>query len=176
MDPARTRIRMAELSDADAVIALTEAVAAEGRWIGRELPLDHDVTRTRFLDGVTAPGHLSIVAVDVGPDGLERIIGQLHLGLAPYGVADLGMLVATDRRGQGVGRALMTAAIDWARAQPDIHKISLQVWPHNEAAVGLYRSAGFEQEGYLSRHYRRKDGEIWDAVIMGLQVPGPEPS
>jgi RimJ/RimL family protein N-acetyltransferase len=176
MEPARPRIRPAAPSDVEAVIALTEAVASEGRWIGRELPIDHDVTRTRFLAGVTEPGHLSLVAavsepVVSEPDGTERVIGHLHLGVAPYGVADLGMQIRAEWRGQGVGRALMTAAVEWARAQPGVHKISLQVWPHNEAALGLYRSAGFEQEGYLHRHYRRRSGELWDAVIMGLALP-----
>jgi RimJ/RimL family protein N-acetyltransferase len=51
-----------------------------------------------------------------------------------------------------------------------VHKIALQVWPHNEAALALYRSSGFEQEGYLRQHYRRKNGELWDAVVMGRLV------
>jgi RimJ/RimL family protein N-acetyltransferase len=42
------------------------------------------------------------------------------------------------------------------------------VWPHNQSARRLYRSFGFEEEGYLRRHYRRRNGELWDAVIMGL--------
>ena len=96
------------------------------------------------------------------------LAGYVHLGVAPYGVADLGMHVAASMRGQGVGRALVVAAIAWARAEPGVHKIALQVWPHNDAAQHLYRSCGFEQEGYLRQHYRRKNGELWDAVVMGL--------
>ena len=84
-----------------------------------------------------------------------------------YGVADLGMLVTPDWRGRGVGSALLTAGIDWARAA-GAHKISLQHWPHNDTARALYERFGFEQEGYLRRHYRRKNGELWDAAVMGL--------
>ena len=36
------------------------------------------------------------------------------------------------------------------------------------AALALYRKFGFEQEGYLRSHYRRANGELWDAVVMGL--------
>ena len=49
-----------------------------------------------------------------------------------------------------------------------MHKIALQVWPHNEAAIALYERYGFEREGYLKRHWRRRSGELWDAVVMGL--------
>jgi len=82
-------------------------------------------------------------------------------------VAEFGMLVAADARGRGVGSALLSAAIEWAR-ETGAHKVSLQVWPHNEAGIALYRKFGFEQEGRLRRHYRRRNGELWDAVVMGL--------
>src|SRR5439155_279731 len=77
------------------------------------------------------------------------------------------LMVDGDRRGQGIGSALMAAAIEWARTA-GAHKLSLQVWPHNEAARALYRKFGFEEEGLLRRQYRRRNGELWDAIVMGL--------
>jgi RimJ/RimL family protein N-acetyltransferase len=96
-----------------------------------------------------------------------RIVGSLGIEVQPYGVAELGMQVAADRRGQGVGSALLADAIEWARSA-GAHKVSLQYWPHNEAAGALYRKFGFEEEGVLRCHYRRRNGELWDAVVMGL--------
>jgi RimJ/RimL family protein N-acetyltransferase len=46
--------------------------------------------------------------------------------------------------------------------------VSLQVWPHNQPARALYRKLGFEDEGVLRGHYPRRDGTLWDAVVMGL--------
>jgi RimJ/RimL family protein N-acetyltransferase len=89
------------------------------------------------------------------------------LGISGTEVAELGMYVAADCRRMGVGSALLEAAFAWAR-QKEAHKISLQVWPHNEAARRLYRKFGFVEEGYLRHHYRRRNGELWDAVLMGL--------
>ncbi len=86
------------------------------------------------------------------------------------------MAVDADWRGRGVGGALMAAAIDWARGN-GIHKLALQVWPHNLAAQRLYQRFGFVEEGHLRRHYRRRNGELWDAIVMGLVLdstsPGP---
>ena len=72
-------------------------------------------------------------------------------------------------RGRGVGTALLAEAVDRAR-KAGCHKMALQVWPHNAAAIALYERFGFQREGYLTRHYRRRSGELWDAVIMGLRL------
>lgn len=170
-------VRLARLDEVRHIVQLYADVAGEGRWIGRELPFDLDETRQRFAAGIDAADHYNVVAeLSAGGDraaagaGRGGLVGYLHLGIAPYGVADLGMHVAAPMRGRGVGRALLDDAIAWARSEPRVHKIALQVWPHNEAALALYRSSGFEQEGYLRQHYRRKNGELWDAVVMGRPV------
>ena len=79
------------------------------------------------------------------------------------------MSVTAQQRGRGVGRALLDEAIRWARAQ-GLHKLTLDVFPHNDAAIALYRRAGFVEEGLLRRHYLRRDGELWDAVLMALYL------
>jgi len=94
-----------------------------------------------------------------------HVVGELGIE-AGYGVAEFGMMVAADCRGRGVGSALLQAAIDWA-SEHGAHKVALQVWPHNHAAITLYRKFGFEEEGRLRRHYPRRNGELWDALIMG---------
>jgi ribosomal protein S18 acetylase RimI-like enzyme len=55
-------------------------------------------------------------------------------------LADL--YVASERRGQGVGRTLVTRVLDDARAA-GVPRISLQTESDNDAARGLYRSLGF---------------------------------
>jgi ribosomal protein S18 acetylase RimI-like enzyme len=97
------------------------------------------------------------------------LAGVLGIEVQGYGVAEFGMMVAADRRRTGIGSALLDAAIEWARGA-GAHKVALQVWPDNEAAVALYRKFGFVEEGRLLRHYRRRNGELWDAVVMGLQL------
>lgn len=66
-----------------------------------------------------------------------------------------------------MGTALLQAGVDWAR-EVGAHKVALQLWPHNVAAARLYARFGFVEEGRLRRHYRRRNGELWDAVVMGL--------
>jgi RimJ/RimL family protein N-acetyltransferase len=161
--PAAT-VRTATLDDVDGLVEMVVAVAGEGRWIGTEAPVDLERRRRRMVEELEGGGAIHLLAEAGGEP-----VGQLGLRLAGYGVADLGMLVAAGWRGRGIGRALLAEAIARARAA-GAHKIALQVWPHNTAAIALYERFGFEREGYLRRHYRRRSGELWDAVVMGLPL------
>jgi RimJ/RimL family protein N-acetyltransferase len=61
----------------------------------------------------------------------------------------------------------MAAAIEWSR-EHGLHKLSLAVFPHNEPAIAVYRKFGFVEEGLRVKHLRRANGELWDALEMGL--------
>jgi RimJ/RimL family protein N-acetyltransferase len=168
------RVREATEADLEGLLDLVEAVAAEGRWLAAEPPVDR-ASRGELWRAVIRgerPG-AAFVAVPEPSDPSApaathgEVIGSLGLEPTSYGVASLGMMVAEAWRRRGVGRALMDAAFAWAR-QAGMHKISLEVWPHNHAARALYRSMGFVEEGYLRAHYPRRSGELWDVVVMGL--------
>ena len=157
-------VRPATLDDVDAVVAMLVEVAGEGRWIGTEAPVDVEQRRRRMVEDIEREEAIVLVAEAGG-----QPVGELGLYLARYGVADLGMAVAAGWRGRGIGSALLAEAIGRARTA-GAHKIALQVWPHNRAAIALYERSGFQREGYLTRHYRRRSGELWDAIIMGLRL------
>ena len=53
-------------------------------------------------------------------------------------------------QGKGIGRRLLDALLDFA----DGGVVFLEVRTDNEAAIGLYRSMGFEQIGLRKRYYR----------------------
>ena len=161
---AEVVVREATLADVDALVDLLVAVAGEGRWIGTEAPVDVERRRRRMAADIQDEAVIVLVAEAAG-----QPVGELGLTLARYGVADLGMAVAAGWRGRGVGTALLAEAVDRAR-KAGAHKIALQVWPHNRAAIALYERSGFQREGYLTRHYRRRSGELWDAIIMGLRL------
>ena len=150
------RIRPADDGDRLPLAELFAAVAEERDGIATEPPIDVEARAAGWrLDG-------TFVAVDS-----DEIVGSIHVDASWHGVGEVGMVVARDRRGQGVGSALMATAVDWARER-GMHKLSLSVFPHNAAGIALYRKFGFVEEGRRVKHYRRSNGELWDAVDMGL--------
>jgi ribosomal protein S18 acetylase RimI-like enzyme len=165
--PADPTVRAATPEDFEGWCALHEAVAGEGRWIGAELPLDRDSQHAHFDEVLADPASAYFLATEAA-----LVVGYIRVRVASYGVADIGMAVAADSRGQGVGGALLTTAVDWAR-EHGAHKVALQLWPHNTAAQALYEKFGFVVEGRLRRHYPRRNGELWDAIIMGLPLTTP---
>ncbi|MGI8664690.1 MAG: GNAT family N-acetyltransferase [Jatrophihabitans sp.] len=56
------------------------------------------------------------------------------------------MWVAPEQRGSGVGRGLVTAALDWARAGHQ-QLVRLRVTSGNDAAIRLYEQQGFTPTG-----------------------------
>jgi len=163
-------VRPARPDDVDSLVDLFLAVVEEGRWLGTQPPVDRNERRDRFLEEIDTPArNTSLTAVVDG-----EIVGHARVDLAPYNVAGLGMMVDARWRGVGVGGALVRGAIDAAR-ELGAHKLALQVWPHNDIARRLYLRHGFVEEGFLRRHYPRRNGELWDSVIMGLVLDETSP-
>ena len=163
-------VRAARREDVEQLLDLVESVAAEGRWIGSEPPIDREARRRQLEETVDGDDrNVRYVAVAHGV-----VVGSLGMELRPYNVADLGMFVHREWRGRGVGSVLLEAGIEWARSA-GAHKVALQLWPHNHAALALYRKFGFQQEGLLRRHYPRRNGELWDALVMGLVLDEERP-
>ena len=150
------RIRAASDGDRRRLAMLHAAVAEERDGIATEPPVDVEAWAAKWhLEG-------TLVAVAGG-----EIVGSLSVEASRFGVGEIGMAVVREWRGRGVGSALLTAAIAWARER-GLHKLSLSVFPHNAAAISLYRKFGFVEEGRRIKHYRRASGDLWDAIEMGL--------
>ncbi|MEV5428962.1 GNAT family N-acetyltransferase [Streptomyces sp. NPDC052701] len=103
-----------------------------------------------------------------------RVVGYVRLGF-PTSLASNahvrqihGLAVAGEARGRGVGRALVRAAVDRARAQ-GFRRITLRVLGHNAPARRLYESEGFVVEGVQPEEFCL-DGTYVDDVLMGRSL------
>ena len=72
-------------------------------------------------------------------------------------------------RGKGGGRRLMSAALAWARAQPQIAWVDLGVFSANHRARALYDKFDFVEIG-VRRDAFRVDGDVVDDIEMTLSV------
>ena len=105
--------------------------------------------------------------VVVGNAGLHPI---LHVRRRH--AAGIGMAVARNAQGQGVGKALMAALVDWADNWAQLLRLELTVYTDNAAGIALYRKFGFEVEG-TQRAYALRDGVYVDALAMARLHPRP---
>jgi putative acetyltransferase len=164
-------IRHAEGADASELVALAAAIGGEpGGWLLTTEAWRPVADERRYLKAVRRHADAAVL---VAVDG-DRIVGRLSLSRDPHPasrhVADLGMMVAASHRRRGIGRMLLDAAVNWARAV-GVTKLELHVFPWNEPAIRLYEVFGFEREGLRRGHYVR-DGVAVDALLMAYHLPG----
>ncbi|MGO8948765.1 MAG: N-acetyltransferase family protein [Ktedonobacterales bacterium] len=81
----------------------------------------------------------------------------------------ISMYVSSERRGQGIGKALVSEAISQARKLPGLEQLLLSVVTTNSAARALYHSLGFEAYG-LEPRALKQGSRYWDEELMILRL------
>jgi ribosomal protein S18 acetylase RimI-like enzyme len=130
-------VRRADASDAEAVGRLLHDFNTE---FDEPTPgPDALAERVRVL---LAAGDTQILIAGEGPDGLAVLRFREAIWEAALECYLAELYVVPDRRGRGLGRALMEAALDAARAEGATH-MDLGTSEDDLAARGLYESLGF---------------------------------
>ena len=133
---------------------------------------NEEVWQARLAEN-NAPGKADL-ALAAERDGV--VVGNAGLHPSPQirrrHTAGLGIAVAREAQGQGVGRALMQALCDYADDWAQILRIELSVFVDNERAITLYRRFGFEHEG-THRAYAMRNGIYTDVHFMARFHPNP---
>jgi ribosomal protein S18 acetylase RimI-like enzyme len=83
-----------------------------------------------------------------------------------------GLAVDPDRRGEGIGRALVEDAVAEARAR-GARRLTLRVLAPNAPARAVYAAAGFVVEGVLRAEFHL-DGRDVDDVLMARDLTHDE--
>ncbi|MED5621241.1 GNAT family N-acetyltransferase [Ideonella sp. BN130291] len=134
---------------------------------------DEELWKARLAESAT-PGKpdLHLVAeLDgevVGNGGLHPAASQLRRRHAMA----LGIAVAHEAQGRGVGSALMHAMCDYADNWVQVLRMELSVFTDNHRAMALYRKFGFEVEG-THRGYAMRHGQYVDVHSMARWHPAP---
>jgi ribosomal protein S18 acetylase RimI-like enzyme len=81
----------------------------------------------------------------------------------------VGMYVLPEHRGQGLGAALLDAALTHARSLGDIRYVYLGVTEGNAGAAALYRTRGFVTYG-LEPDYLQINGAYYGMEFMLLKL------
>lgn len=158
---ATFRIRHAEPADAAGLHMLFSEVSAYAGTL--QLPYPSLSAWTRRLTDM--PGHV----VQLVADERGALVGAAGFDVIQHPrrrhVANLGMAVSHDRRGEGIGTALLLAAVETAERWHGVRRIELEVYVDNAAAIALYARHGFVKEG-LARAYALRDGAYVDVMLM----------
>ncbi|MEO1612611.1 MAG: GNAT family N-acetyltransferase, partial [Pseudomonadota bacterium] len=89
----------------------------------------------------------------------DAACGFALISLAADEAELLTIAVGSERRGRGIGAALLRETENAAR-ESGAARLFLEVAADNAAALALYRKAGFDETGRRPAYYRREAGRI----------------
>src|SRR5918999_93534 len=105
----RVRLRLARPSDAARVREFLEGLSPETRRLRFLVPMpvvrETAVRHFTFYD----PRERLVLAATLPVDGRERIVGLADVVLMDTGLAEIGVVVADEQRGRGLGKLLSEA-------------------------------------------------------------------
>ena len=147
------QVRVLEPDDAPALVALRrEALTSDPLSFGASVEDDRGLSLEQMRASL---GHIASSAIFgafdggtlVGMVGLTRVerVKTRHRAMV------WGMFVTPVARGQGLGAALLHAAVDRARSWPGVLQVHLAVSDTAVHAQRMYRRAGFREWGVEPR-------------------------
>ena len=137
----RLTIRASTAADADAFAQLYASLDDDDlyrRFFQAHVPTAKTIGR---ILGAAERGGLGLVAIEDGPDGTTRLVGETSYEPLPGGGADLGITVAARARGW-LGPYLLDALIEAARDR-GITNLQADVLVENRRMLALVRSRGY---------------------------------
>ncbi|MEZ4920443.1 MAG: N-acetyltransferase [Saprospiraceae bacterium] len=164
-------IREARVSDAAAIIELVHTYIADSDYIpqtqGEFQP--SLAQETEWIQSFQTKDNSLLLVAEC--DG--KLIGNIdltgHTRIMMQHTAVIGMGMLLKWRNCGLGTALMQAAIEWARQQPVLEVLWLQVYAENELGISLYRKMGFAEHGIIPNYFKR-EGKYFGNLTMSLSV------
>ena len=152
------------------------------------LPSDWDAVRAIYLEGIASGNatfeqeappwdrwnakHLPVGRLVALAEG--TIVGWSALsGVSDRcvyaGVAEVSVYVAGAARGQGAGRALLTALVEASEAE-GIWTLQAGIFPENSASLALHARCGFRLVGRRER-LGRMEGRWRDVLLLERRSP-----
>ena len=137
-------------------------LAAVKKEIEENLGLDRDEPKSRLF-----PFLIRTLEAEGQPG---RLVGLIDLVVERWPHRDAFIGIGIGERadwGKGYGSDAMRLILRYAFDELNLHRVTLTVFEYNERAIHTYRKLGFQEEG-RQRQRLRRDGRLWDMLVMGL--------
>ncbi|KJV08399.1 GCN5 family acetyltransferase [Elstera litoralis] len=159
--------RPAEPQDAEAIARIYSLGIAE-----RTATFDTEPrTAADILPKIDASARFpQLVAVDAGGTVLGWVGTSAYRARDCYrGIGEFSIYLDPAARGQGIGKLLLTALVDAARAA-GFWKLLSRIFTFNHASLAVCHACGFRDVGAYEKH-GKLDGRWLDVVIVERLIP-----
>lgn len=153
-------IRYPKFEDTENMLTYINALSSEQTYVlmqGEPKTIeDEKEFLTKSLKNIKE--HKGIVLLACAGDLIIGITNlEMQTGVASH-VGDIGVSIAKEYRGEGIGSLLMDVLLNEAEANiPQLKIVTLGVYEDNEPALDMYKKLGFQEFGRLPQGLRRKE-------------------
>lgn len=153
-------LRPLVLNDAEALFAAHGDERTHHFWSG---PAHRDVEETRayIAETIAVDGAHAWAITESGGVAL----GRIAIFVQREGVGEIGIIMAPEATGRGLASKALKLVVDYGFGPLDLHRISADIDPDNNASISLFLRGGFEREGVLRGNWKTHLG-IRDSIIM----------
>lgn len=164
-------LRCAKIQDAEKLLKTVKTYIADSAYIPKKVS-EITITISQEADWINSfvqkENSLLLVAEYQG-----ELIGNIdltgHTRMYMQHTAVIGMGMLREWREVGLGTALMQQAIAWAKENPVLELLWLQVYTENVAGIQLYKKMNFTEQGLLKKYFKH-NGTYYDNLTMSLMV------
>jgi len=164
-------IRQAEVYDAESLLNCIKTYIPTSNYIPKlesEIKLTIDQEKEWINSFILNDNSLLLVAEYEG-----KVIGNIDLTGNRRKIMEhtavIGMGLLQEWQHIGLGTAILSAIIEWAKNNPILELIWLQVYTENEAGLNLYRKMGFTENGIIQNFFKQ-DNKYFHNLTMSLTV------
>jgi RimJ/RimL family protein N-acetyltransferase len=173
---SRIIVRLWADSDAEALFAAIDNARSHLKpwmdWVDRhQEPADTRDSITRWLIEFTRRENIALGIFDRADN--RTVLGATGFHNIDWTVpaVEVGYWVIPEVQGQGYVTEAVALLTDFAFAEFDANRISIQCDPHNERSKRVAERLGYQLEGRLRNKARTPDGGLRDTLVYSL-VPG----
>lgn len=161
-------LRSPETGDAKRMLVYLKAISEETDF-GTSYPEEYEMPVSEEADFIRSYKK-DRKSVMISAFDHEKLVGNIHVSYVSDRKkmnhrATLGIALIREVWNRGIGRRLMTEAINFCK-YVGYEQIELEVMEHNVRATGLYESLGFVSYGRREHAYRLKDGTYRNEILM----------
>lgn len=165
-------IRQAKVTDAQNLLSTFKTYIPQSEFIPKlesEIKLRTLEQQEKWIRNlISAKNSILLVAeIDNEIVGNVDLTGSSRKVMEHTAVVGMGML--KDWRNTGLGTAMLTQAIRWAKENPVLELVWLQVYTDNVLGMSLYKKLGFVDNGVV-KNFFKTEGRYYDNLTMSLEV------
>jgi len=168
-DGAKVTLRPARPDDAEAIIATVRSSSEDRSYVLMEIYGQDVASQRAAIEALDRERNLLLVAIAGG-----EVVGNLAaLDMNPCGSPEptrcIGLHLARDWRGRGIGSAMLRYAVRWAK-EHGCRRLEADIFTRSKRSVPLFTRQGFHEETCRAR-LLAGTMQIHE-LILAKQIPG----